>query len=101
MSRPRSRTTRDKDNSDKPWVSNYPELQRWLDDHDARCQWQLPMGDPESPSAYVEAWQFSTGHVAIITVRGNRNGWNIYSALPSNLTIESLDDAAKRLGLTT
>lgn len=87
------------DNSNKPWVSNYPALQQWLDDHEAQCAWQLPMGDPDAPSTYVEAWQFSNGRIATITIHGNRSGWNIYTPHPSNLTADSLADAEKRLGL--
>lgn len=103
--RSKSKSTRD-----KPWVSNYPPLQEWLDKVEAKCQWQIPMQpkptadddyEPDwAPTAYVECWAVGKGTVIII-VRAEQHGWEIYSALDSNSVQESLADVEKRCGVGT
>lgn len=89
----------------KPWVSNYPPLNDWLHQHNARCMWQIP-SEPEpkgeedynpewTPNSYIECWSVGKSTVILI-VRANQQGWDIYSALNSNSVKESLEDAAKR-----
>jgi len=91
------------DYSNHPYVSNYPQLQEWLDKNEARCMWQLPMGESGSydyPRAYVECYQIpANGRVFIVLVHADRHGWDIYTAC-GNMNIEAtLNDADIRLNL--
>lgn len=54
------------DDKDKPWISNYPPLQEWLNAHEARCDWQIPYGNKNKPAMYVEQWRTRTGREFII-----------------------------------
>jgi hypothetical protein len=82
---------------DKPYVSNYPPLDAWLKEHDGRCNWQLPLGDPDEPRGYVECWQVGKG-LALIIVHAKQLGWELYTAPNTNRIDETLIDAALRLG---
>lgn len=91
------------DTSNKPWVSNYPPLAAWLEAHEAKCYWQLPLGgDPDEPNAYVERYMFKTKEdklvLAIVIVYANKMGWEIHTPCLSNDISETLRDADKRLG---
>lgn len=81
--------------ADKPYVDNYPPLRDWLREHNARCEWQVPIGDRESPQAYVECWRVYKGAVVLL-IQANQNGWEIFSSLNTNKVQESLDDALAR-----
>lgn len=86
------------DNSNKPWVANYPPLDEWLKKHEARCNWQIPMGDADNPVAYLESYMIN-GHEAIVIVRANRLGWEIFTSGDSNRVDLTMADADARLGL--
>lgn len=60
--------------SEKPYVSNYPDLARWLDAKDARCQWQKI-----DRAMAVEGWLID-GVVVVVLVYANRHGWEIFTA---------------------
>lgn len=87
------------DDKDKPWISNYPPLQAWLNEHDARCDWQIPYGNKNKPAMYVEQWRTRGGREFIITVMANQGGWNVYSPCDSNSIVETLADLEARLGM--
>ena len=88
------------DSKSKPYVANYPPLAEFLKKHDGHCQWQIPLGgEPEEPSAYVEAWIFPGGMIAVIVVHARQHGWEIYTPTASGRIDETLADAAARLGL--
>jgi hypothetical protein len=99
----------EKDYSNHAYVSNYPPLHNWLNAHDARCMWQIPMQQPNAdgeyeydfgPTAYVECWLVGKRPV-IVVVHANKNGWEIYTALDDNNIEATFADAEKRLGLAT
>jgi hypothetical protein len=83
---------------DKPYIDNYPPLKSWLDEHDARCQWQLPLGPKTNPTAYIEGWLVGTT-MCIIGVYSRQLGWYIYTTSGDNTVAGALADASKRLGL--
>lgn len=99
------------DTSNQPWVKNYPPLAAWLEKHQARCSWQLPVGHQEPPRTSVECWLFSgttdapgqkpyhTARLAIITIHCNKMGWEIYTPCASTEIVRTLRDAEARLGL--
>lgn len=85
---------------DKPWVSNYPPLNDFLQDNQARCNWQIRMGGTEDePTGYVEHYLFPNGKVAIVVVHARQEGWDIYIPSDSLKVDETLAEATKRLGL--
>ena len=87
-----------KDTKDKPWTSNYPPLETWLRNMDARCNYQLPLGgEPEEPNAYVESWSLPNGRDFLIVVQGGRRGWDVYTAPDTNDAANTLADATIRL----
>jgi hypothetical protein len=95
------------DTSEMPYVENYPALKAWLDKHDARCMWQVPMqcehdrNPDQAPTAYVEQWLFpKTRRLAIILVHAHKHGWDIYAAKNDNDVAATLADAEARLGLS-
>lgn len=92
------------DNSNKPYVSNYPVLQAWLEKHNARCMWQVPrepkpddVGYDWAPQAYIECWMVR--RPIIIVIYSNKMGWEMYSALDSAKYADTFEDAEKRLGI--
>jgi hypothetical protein len=90
------------DNKDRPYVSNYPPLAKFLAEREARCMWQLPLGSDETygyPPGYVELHMFPSGRAAIVVVHAQQHGWEIYTPGSSLKIDESLADAAARLGL--
>lgn len=89
------------DNTNKPWVDNYPVLQDWLRAIEARCFSQIRTGgDEENPTGYLETYLLP-GNVRpfIVEVRANKMGWEIYTPCGSITTWETLEDANRRLGL--
>ena len=102
MNKPNARTKDTGKYPNRAYVENYPPLHEWLRKHEARCNWQVPLGgeEPENPTAFIESWQVGRGEL-IVVVRANQFGWNIYTALPGNGIAESLADAEVRLGLTS
>ena len=94
----KSKAEKSDDNSNKPWVSNYPPLQEWLEKIGAHCVDQIAIGDADAPIAYLEKW-LANGQMLLVEVRSNGNGWNLYTA-PQTLRIdETLADAERRLGI--
>lgn len=91
------------DTSDLPYVANYPALDEWLREHDARCMWQTTQaGEAVTTHAtMVEMWQFPNGAQAIVLVRPCKMGWDIFTPGQSHLTAPTLRDAEARLGLET
>lgn len=84
---------------DKPYIENYPPLHAWLHKHGAHCNWQLPIGRKDRPTAYLESWIFRGGREAIIMVRWKKMGWEIYLPEQSNDVTETLRAVETRLGL--
>lgn len=86
--------------NDMPYVSNYRVLREFLDQHDARCMWQLRLGGSSSaPTGFVEMWQFPTGRQAIILVHAHQRGWDIFTPDGTNSVGAALQDARTRLEL--
>lgn len=86
----------------KPYLENYPPLRDWLRKHDARCNWQVALGNgPDGPRAYIESWQSRAwrGDV-IVVVRADQLGWDIYTSCSSNDIDASLADALARVIVT-
>lgn len=100
----KKKPTTETDNSNKPWVSNYPPLKQWLDEHNARCMWQVPSNpdrgdDPDwAPGAYIECYLINM-HPVVVVVRSNQMGWDIYTTASTPLIDATLMDAEARLGL--
>lgn len=84
---------------DRPYVDNYPPLRDFLREIEARCDWQLPLGEADAPSAYVEQWRAPNGNTMIVTVHRNNWGWNIATPCLSLNIEETFADARARLGL--
>jgi hypothetical protein len=95
------------DTSDMPYVENYPPLKAWLDKHDARCMFQVPMQcehgrDGAPPTAYVEQYLFPrTNRFAVVVVQARKMGWDIYVSSNDPQINTTLEDAERRLGLTS
>jgi hypothetical protein len=81
------------DDSHKPYVSNYPPLQEWLEKHGASCLWQ-----EMSTSQAIEGWLVGQV-VAIIVVQSGLRGWDIYTPCRYTEIETTLADAERRLGL--
>jgi hypothetical protein len=93
------------DHSNKPWTSNYPPLEAWLDKHNAQCMYQLPTSprqptDDEDwqPRAYVEMYLIG-GRPCIVIIHANKMGWEIYTPIGSTKITETFADAEQRLGI--
>lgn len=86
---------------DKPYVENYPPLRDWLRDHNARCNWQIPIGNPREPTGYVESYalQGAKGDL-IVVVHARKMGWNIYTAERTGEVVKTFADAEQRIGLS-
>lgn len=95
LTRPRTGRWR---KGEEPYVENYPELSEWLKRHEARCMWQLPLGDSEMPTAFVECYLIGR-RLLVVVVNARKHGWELYTALDSVLIDPTLIDAEKRLGL--
>lgn len=81
---------------DKPYVSNYPPLRNWLDEHDARCMHQLPIGDKENPAAYLELYLIN-GVEVVVLVHQRGNGWNLFTPSATGKIYETFADANARI----
>lgn len=89
----------------KPYIENYPPLHAWIREHEARCDWQLPLGgerDVESgevknPRAFVECWRLPTGHAFIVVV--TTHGWDIFTSAGTNDIKATISDANLRLSM--
>jgi hypothetical protein len=84
---------------DEPYVENYPPLRDWLRQHEARCNWQLPLGPKDAPVAYVESWWLGHGGEVLVVVQAQKMGWNLYTADGGNKVADAFIDAETRLGL--
>ena len=82
-------------------VSDFPELEAWLDQHQAFCLWSVEGGE-FSPS--VSGWRVGAG-VAIVLLyatgpSGARGGWGIATE-PDTIDVkQTLADVEGRLGIT-
>lgn len=101
----KKKATSPKDNSDKPYVSNYPPLQKWLDKHNAHCMWQVPSNPKPrdadydwTPGSYIEGWRIKH-RLIVIVVHSNKMGWDVFTSPDTPLVDETLKDAELRLGL--
>lgn len=83
---------------DKAWVDNYPPLRDFLCEVEARCDWQLSLGE-DGYAGYVEQWRTPNGRTMIVTVRSCQNGWDIATPADTNSIAETLLDVRARLGL--
>ena len=81
---------------DKPYVSNYPPLRDWLNEHDARCAYQLPIGDKKDPQAYLELYLID-GVEVVVLVHRKGNGWNLFTPSANSVIVETLTDADARI----
>jgi hypothetical protein len=100
-----NKKTESEDNSNKPWVSNYPALKNWLDRLDAHCMWQIPMNERPrgagcdwAPTSYVECWMVGRRPIVIL-VHSNKMGWDIYTNADTSRIDETLVDAERRVGV--
>lgn len=82
-----------RDDSRKPWVSNYSLLKEWLERIEARCQVQ-----EYNEARSVEIWM-ANDRLFIVLVYGDGNGWEIFTTSTSNDVAVSLEDAERRLGI--
>lgn len=85
--------------NEKAYTSNYPDLQKWLDDREARCNWQLLRGRLDSHHEHVESWSIGA-HQFIVVVRSHHLGWDVYTACGDIRVDETFADAERRLRLT-
>lgn len=85
-------------------VENYDVLRVWLEKHSAMRVWSqaLESTDPERKAnpARVECWTVRGGGLVLLMLQPNEAGWDVYTAAPSPLALESLVDAELRLGLS-
>lgn len=81
--------------------SNYPELERWLDEHNARFCYRLRSTSPPNGDPAVEGWRVGAVIVLITfypaTSNCPRGGWDIYTACGANDITETLTDAEARI----
>ncbi len=82
----------------KPYTSNYPPLDKWLRDRDARCDFQLIPKGPR-PLFYLEQWHIGAA-TFLVKIYRDRAGWEIYTPGNSNCITSTLADAEARLGLS-
>lgn len=91
--------------TDRPFVSNYPELWKWLQESGARNVVELPLGDMHGesgnlfPDRTMQQFLFPGGGLCWIEVRAFGKGWDIYTATDVSLVTATLADAELRLGL--
>lgn len=83
------------DTKDKPYVENYPPLKAWLDEHGARCNWQVPLSKREE--TFIESWSMPNGYDFIVLIHAHRRGWNLYTAKQKGEVAATLADAELRL----
>lgn len=63
------------DRARRAYVRNYTQLWEWLQQRDAQCAWQLPLGDRNNPD-YVEGW-LVRGVLIVVIVRAEGMGWDL------------------------
>lgn len=61
----------------RPYVSNYPPLERWLNHHQAKCMTQMPIRYAGRTVEFVEFWLIKT-QLVVVTVKEKKQGWQIY-----------------------
>lgn len=95
------------DLADMPYIENYPPLKEWLDKHDARCIWQVPMQcehnrhEDQPPTVYIEKWFFpKTKRFVVIEVHARKFGWEVYIANDSNDVVKTIAQAETLMGLS-
>lgn len=78
---------------DQPRPENYPVLMDWLEKHNARCNDQIVIGQNA-----IEIWVVN-GRLIMILLFPNKKGWDIYTALDTNVIADTLRDAESRVKL--
>ena len=78
---------------DQPWIVNYPELHGWLEKYQARCDWQLTVGDDR----HASMWRIKGSMPFIIVVLAGRRGWNIYTPPATDQSAEIFRDTTGRI----
>lgn len=90
-------------NSEKPWVENYPQLEAWLNKHEACGMWEAVVGDIEEyprGARIVRCYLFPrSARVTLVEVLGGGDGWNIWTDCADRKTESTFADAERRLGL--
>lgn len=82
--------------------ANYPELETWLDKHNARFGYRLnPSGPAGVGMPAIEGWRIGASIVLITfycaTDKQPRGGWDLYTAGDSLDVAKTLADAEDRL----
>jgi hypothetical protein len=83
-------------NIDEPWISNYPPLHDWLNEHNARCDWQLKLGKGKHASM-LEQWRLPGSLPFVILVMAQKYGWEIFTPGASNTVDATLADTKARI----
>ena len=83
----------------RPDINNYPPLRDWLHKLEARCMWQLPVGNRANPDAYLEMW-YGAGlpRPVVVLVYADRMGWELFTPCDRAQVEATLADAEARMG---
>lgn len=81
----------------EPYIENYKPLHEWLKKHEARCEWQIPIGKG-SRQGFVECWSVGNA-LCLITVQPGGQGWDFFTNCPENNIDKTFIDAERRCGL--
>ena len=85
-------------NEERAWTANYPALERWLRERDARCNWQVLRGKEDGHHQYVESWSIGTMSFLLL-VSSHRHGWDVFTSCGVPQVDATLKDADERLKL--
>lgn len=85
-------------NEDRAYTANYPALETWLREREARCNWQVLRGRMDGHHQYIESWTIGTTSFLLI-VSSHRHGWDVFTSCGLPLVEETLADADARLKL--
>lgn len=85
-----------KPDADEPWISNYPPLQGWLNDNDARCDWQMRFGKRKE-GFMLEQWRLPGSLPFIVLVYTRGMGWEIFTPNASVSIDDTLADTKERI----
>ncbi len=82
--------------TDQVDAEDYPQVWAWLRQMDARCQWRLPIGPKNNPSACAEGW-IANGRFFIVVAYSHGQGWDIFTSGNTIRAESTLEDATKRI----
>lgn len=85
-----------RESKSKPYMENYPELHNWVRSHEARCDWQVPVGPASNPEAYIEQWRIDGGYFVVL-IRADELGWDIFTPCNDRSVKGTLADLERRL----